>query len=136
MQRRFIDTSRTVPGALPPEVTFNQTTSVEHQNNINRTKGFTHMDLEELVTKKRSLGALRKAPKTKPRSPDMTGTLRLQRHTAEAIIKRFADSDCEEVICNIAGWRNNDASGPILTVDISPRYGSRESQLPKTNNLD
>ena len=33
------------------------------------------MDFEEHNTKKRSLGALRKAPKTKPRSPDLVGSL-------------------------------------------------------------
>jgi hypothetical protein len=56
-----------------------ETRFVENQSNINRTKGFIQMELEEPLTKKRSLGALHKAPKTKPRSADMTGTVRLQR---------------------------------------------------------
>jgi hypothetical protein len=91
------------------------------------------MDFDEPTTKKRSLGKLRKAPKTKPRSPDMTGTLLLQRHTAVAILKVFGD-DCDEVSCNIAGWRNDDASGPYLTIELSPRYVGQEAQ-PKTNSL-
>jgi hypothetical protein len=89
------------------------------------------MDLDE--TKRRSLGKLRKAPKTKPRSPDMTGKLLLQRHTAVAISKVFAD-DCDEVSCNIAGWRNDDASGPYLAIELSPKYVAQEAQ-PKTNSL-
>ena len=91
------------------------------------------MDLDE--PKKRSLGKLRIAPKTKPRSPNMTGTLRLQRHTASSILKAFEDSDSGDVVCNIAGWVNQDHEGPYLTVEISPKYVGHEAQ-PKTNSLD
>ena len=31
----------------------------------------------------------------------------------------------EEVICNIAGWRNQDHNGSYLTVELSPRFVSR-----------
>jgi hypothetical protein len=94
------------------------------------------MSFEEKIPIKRSLGALRKAPKTKPRSPDLTGQLRLQRHTAAVIVKHFEETEDEEVICNIAGWRNEDYRGPYLTVELSPRYAPRESQSPTTSNLD
>jgi hypothetical protein len=43
--------------------------------------------IDHTLTKKRSLGKLRVAHKTKERSPDMTGTLCLQRHTAALIIE-------------------------------------------------
>lgn len=92
------------------------------------------MDLGEPLTKKRSIGKLRIAKKSKERSPDMTGTLRLQRHTAVAILNAFGDPDCDEIICNIAGWRNDDANGPYLTVELSPRYVAHEMP-PKTNGL-
>jgi hypothetical protein len=95
------------------------------------------MHFDETITKKRSLGKLRKAPKTKPRSPDMTGTLLLQRHTAAAILQSFEDSDSDDVVCNIASWVNQDHEGPYLTVEISPKYVARELQQPsKENNLD
>jgi hypothetical protein len=68
----------------------------------------------QTVTKKRSLGKLRVAPKTKERSPDMTGTLCLQRHTAAAIVKAFEDDD-DDVVCSIAAWVNHDHEGPYLT---------------------
>ena len=90
------------------------------------------MDLDE--PKKRSLGKLRKAPKTKPRSPNMTGTLRLQRHPAAAILQAFADADSDEVVCSIAGWANQDNEGSYLTVEISPKYVAREFQPPKEND--
>jgi hypothetical protein len=94
------------------------------------------MDFDETITKKRSLGKLRKVPKTKPRSPNMTGTLRLQRHTAAGILQAFADAGSDEVVCNIAGWANQDNEGSYLTVEISPKYVAREFQPPKDNNLD
>jgi hypothetical protein len=94
------------------------------------------MDLDEAFTKKRSLGALRKAQKKKPRSPDLTGQLQLQRHTAAAIVKEFAESDADEVVCNLAGWKNDGYRGPYLTVEISPRYAPRSSEASKESNLD
>jgi hypothetical protein len=94
------------------------------------------MDFDQSITKKRSLGKLRVAQKTKPRSPDMTGTLSLQRHTAVAIVKAFEDSDGDEVTCNIAAWVNQDNEGQYLTIEISPKYVSRESLPPKANSLD
>jgi hypothetical protein len=66
----------------------------------------------------------------------MTGSLRLQRHTAIAIIKPFEDSDVEEVACNIAGWVNQDRDGQYLTIEVSPKYVSRQLRLPNENNLD
>jgi hypothetical protein len=83
------------------------------------------MYLDNLVKPKRSLGALRKANKTKPKSPDLTGQMRLQRHTAETLVKQFKEDGGAEVVCNIAGWRNQDYNGPFLTVELSPRFVAR-----------
>ena len=69
------------------------------------------MVFDEPIPAKRSLGSLRKANKTKDRSPDFTGTLKLQRHTFEAIAKQFKETDAEETECCIAGWRNTDENG-------------------------
>ena len=66
------------------------------------------MILDETVTKKRSLGALRKNDKSKPRSPDMIGQMKLQRQTLETIEKQIETSDNDEIVCNIAGWINHD----------------------------
>src|SRR5260370_17636718 len=80
------------------------------------------MNFNEGIRSKRSIGALRKANKKKPKSPDLTGQLKLQRHTAAAIVKQFGDDQIDEVVCNIAGWRNHDHTGAYLTVEISPRF--------------
>jgi hypothetical protein len=55
----------------------------------------------------------------------MTGTLRLQRHTALVILQQFEDSESDEVVCNLAGWENYDPEGGYLTVEISPKYEAR-----------
>ena len=83
------------------------------------------MYLDNPVKPKRSLRGLRKANKTKPKSPDLTGQMRLQRHTAAAIVKQFSEGSADEVICNIAGWRNQDHNGSYLTVELSPRFVAR-----------
>ena len=83
------------------------------------------MQLDKTIKQKRSLGALRKANKTKPRSPDLTGQMKLQRHTAAAIVEQFSRDDIDEVVCNIAGWKNQDYKGPYLKIDWSPRFVAR-----------
>ena len=83
------------------------------------------MYLNNPVKQKRSLGALRKASKTKPKSPDLAGQFKLQRHTAAMFIEQFGHDDTEEIVCNIAGWRNQDRDGPYLTVELSPRFVAR-----------
>jgi hypothetical protein len=83
------------------------------------------MYLDKPVKQKRSLGALRKATKTKPKSPDLKGQMKLQRHTAAAIVEQFSHDGVEEVVCNIAGWKNQDYNGPYLTVELSPLFVAR-----------
>ena len=84
------------------------------------------MYLDKTVKPKRSLGTLRKATKTKPRSPDLTGQMKLQRHTVASIVEQFSRDDIEEVVCNIAGWRNQDYNGGLyLSVELSPRFIAR-----------
>jgi hypothetical protein len=83
------------------------------------------MYLDKPVKQKRSLGSLRNANKTKPKSPDLTGQFKLQRHTAAAIVDQFDHDKVEEIVCNIAGWKNQDYSGPYLTVELSPRFVAR-----------
>ena len=76
---------------------------------------------------RRSLGALRKAPKTKPKSPDAQGAMKVQRHTIETIMRQLEDSDADEVTANIAGWFNKDSSGRYISVELSPRFVSKQS---------
>jgi hypothetical protein len=84
---------------------------------------------------KLSVGTLRNAQKkTKPRSPDLIGNLRLQRHTHEAIAKEFEMTDQDEVICNIAAWSYDDESGGYLNVQISPPY--KQKQTPRPDILE
>ena len=94
------------------------------------------MHLDKSIKQKKSLGALRKADKTKPKSPDLTGQMKLQRHTAAAIVEQFSHDDIDEVVCNIAGWRNQDhKGGSYLTVELSPRFVAR-TQVEQDDILD
>jgi hypothetical protein len=93
------------------------------------------MHLDKPIKRKLSLGALRKANKTKPKSPDLTGQMKLQRHTAAAIVKQFHHDDIEEVVCNIAGWKNQDYNGPYLTVELSPCFVAR-TQVQRDDIID
>jgi hypothetical protein len=97
----------------------------ETSSRINKYKKEATMQNNGSQQARRSLGALRKAPKTKPRSPDAQGAMKVQRHTIETIMRQLEDSDADEVTANIAGWFNKDSSGRYITVELSPRYVSR-----------
>ena len=88
------------------------------------------------LQRKKSLGALRKNEKTKPRSPDATGKLYFQRHTLTESYRQLADSGDDEVICNLAGWRNNDQRGSYLSEGLSPLFVSHERQRPRNVSFD
>ena len=61
--------------------------------------------------------------------------MKLQRHTAAAIVEQFGHDDAEEVVCNIAGWRNQDYTGLYLTVELSPRFVAR-TQIAQDDVID
>ena len=95
------------------------------------------MIFDDPIPAKRSLGSLRKTEKTKARSPDCTGTLRLQRHTFETLAKQFQETDATEIDCCIAAWRNTDANGqPYLSVELSPRYVARRHEPAHSDLAD
>jgi hypothetical protein len=88
------------------------------------------------VKRKKSLGALRTHEKTKPKSPDATGKLHFQRHTLEEICKQLDETGGDEVICNIAGWKNEDQHGRYLTVEVSPEFVAYKRRSPKSGIFD
>jgi hypothetical protein len=91
--------------------------------------------IEPVRTPKRSIGKLRKANKTKPRSPDMVGEVLIQRHLIKTINEQFAQTADDELPCCLAGWVNNGNEGQCLTVEISPKYVRREYRPQERNTL-
>ena len=75
------------------------------------------MNIDRPTTKEQSLGKLRIVSKMDKEELPTILTLRLQRHTAAAMLEQF-DSETSDVLCNIAGWVNQDHEGPYLTVEI------------------
>jgi hypothetical protein len=95
------------------------------------------MNYKEPTSPKRSLGALFRNNKTKPRSPDFTGKLRLQRLTFEAFQQQFSETEDDEMVCNIAAWVNHDAKGDkYLTIEISPKYVPPVTNISQADFLD
>jgi hypothetical protein len=83
------------------------------------------MTTEAEINRNHSLGRLRPAQKTKPRSPDCIGKLHLKRDHLLIFLKQVEQSRVDEVTCNIAGWKGNDVYGPFMTIEISPRFEKR-----------
>ena len=69
----------------------------------------------------KSLGSLFPSKKSKPRSPDMTGKLRILKETLREIINTHRKEDLVFEV-NIAGWFNDDRGQKYITVELSPLY--------------
>jgi hypothetical protein len=85
---------------------------------------------------KRSLGALRKAKKTKAKAPDLLGKLNIEQLTLRTIANQLERSGSSKVVCNLAGWINVDHAGQYITVELQPCYTkSLESEESETQNI-
>jgi hypothetical protein len=94
------------------------------------------MIFDDAKPAKLSLGYLRKAEKTKLRSPEYTGKLKLQRHTLQVFLKQFKETSADEIACCLAAWRNEDDDGPYLSVELSPKYVARRQEPAETSFAD
>ena len=84
----------------------------------------------------KSLGVLRINNKTKEKSPDLTGTMKIHRCLITALWKQLNNSGGEEVICNIAAWQYHDKKGALLNVELSERYEARQNgNQPRQENI-
>lgn len=72
-----------------------------------------------MTNNKRSLGSLHIQTKTKPKSPEMTGTIRFQRSTLTALAQQI---EGDAIVANLAAWKNVDSRGVYLTVEVSPKF--------------
>jgi hypothetical protein len=110
--------------------------NIAEAENLSLRKSALNVSAKGQNKSKKSLGALRKHQKTKPRSPDATGKLYFQRHTL--VDRQLDEVDGDEISCNIAAWKNNDQRGPYLTVEVSPEfvpYERRRSDNESFNDM-
>jgi hypothetical protein len=65
----------------------------------------------------------------------MRGKFHFQRHTLKEICRQLTDSK-DEVICNLACWKNSNEHGPYLTVEVSPQFVAYERRLSNSDLFD
>jgi hypothetical protein len=59
--------------------------------------------------------------------------MKLQRHTFEIIARQFETTDDDEIVVNLAAWRNQDHQGPYLATEVSPKYVAKEKATKKSD---
>jgi hypothetical protein len=74
----------------------------------------------------KSVGTLFPAEKTKPKSPDMTGKIKIQRKLLEELIEQIRINGAEYAICNIASWAYVEGKRRYMGVELSPFYPPRK----------
>ena len=70
----------------------------------------------------KSIGILRLNTKTKDRSPDLIGTVKIHYHLIHTLLKKLDESAEDVAECNIAAWQYRDKDGPLLNLQLSERY--------------
>jgi hypothetical protein len=71
----------------------------------------------------KSMGTPRLNNKTKDRSPDLIGTVKMHSHLIHALIDELDEIGEDVVECNIAAWQYRDKDGrPLLNLQLSERY--------------
>jgi hypothetical protein len=113
-----------------------RTHRLSRRSKVKEKRAKHQISVDNQIHRKKSLGALRPHQKTKPRSPDATGKLHFQRHTLAEISRQLKDAGGDEIICNIAAWKNNDHHGQYLTVEVSPEFVRYEPHTRKPGMFD
>jgi hypothetical protein len=86
-------------------------------------------EFEEPQPLRKSLGKLVRNSSKTPRSPELTGECKIQGHFIRTLFKELERSDSDEVICNIAAWRNVDNQGnKYVTIELSHKFRKHERQ--------
>ena len=70
----------------------------------------------------KSLGTLSPSEKTKPRSPDMTGKIKILKKTLREIIDTHREEEGYVFEANVAVWLYNSDGERYMTLELSPRY--------------
>ena len=78
----------------------------------------------------KSVGTLFPSTKTKPKSPDMTGKMKIQRKLLEELIEQIRINGADHVICNIASWAYIEGNKRYMGVELSPFYPPRKQAEP------
>jgi len=70
----------------------------------------------------KSLGSLSPSEKAKPRSPDMTGKIKILKKTLKEIIDTHREEEGDVFEANLAVWLYNSDGERYMTLELSPRY--------------
>jgi hypothetical protein len=70
----------------------------------------------------KSLGTLFASKKTKEKSPDMTGKIKILKETLREIINTHREEDGDVFEVNMAGWFNISDGKRYMTLELSPLY--------------
>ena len=87
-------------------------------------------------SQRKSLGALYRAEKTKPRSPDMTGKIKIQPHTLRELCELSHQCDKDGIDCPMAAWVNGEPGRQYFTIELSPPYRPRLKTTDPGPTLD
>ena len=84
----------------------------------------------------KSMGTPRLNNKTKDRSPDLIGTVKMHSHLIHVLLEELDETGEDVVECNIAAWQYRDKDGPLLNLQLSERYEPPQRDLGSETIFD
>jgi hypothetical protein len=89
-----------------------------------------------IKNRSKSLGTLFASKKTKEKSPDMTGKLKILKHTLNEIIETHREEDGDGFQVNLAGWFNISDGKTYMTLELSPPYRPADRRSEKDMTVE
>ena len=85
----------------------------------------------------KSVGILRLNTKTKDRSPDLIGSVKMHNRLIHALLDELDETGKDVVECNIAAWQYRDKDGrPLLNLQLSERYEPPQRDVGQATIFD
>jgi hypothetical protein len=87
------------------------------------------------MTAKKSLGNLTPVDQPTERHPRFIGKIKLHNDLLSYLQNQLSETEADEVVCNLAGWINNGPNGRFISVELSPRFVSKQQRIPSASDV-
>lgn len=87
------------------------------------------------MSSRKSLGNLTPVDQPTERHPRFIGKIKLHNDLLSYLQSQLSETEADEVVCNLAGWINDGPNGRFITVELSPRFVSKQQRTLSASDV-
>jgi hypothetical protein len=87
------------------------------------------------MSSRKSLGNLTPVDQPTERHPRFIGKIKLHTDLLSYLQSQLSETEADEVVCNLAGWINDGPNGRFITVELSPRFVSKQQRTLSASDV-